>query len=56
MGLRMEIHRHPWAREGKVMDAMGNMLVQGHIEAQEFLGFFAVHNSLSGPLSLLREL
>jgi hypothetical protein len=37
------------------VDALGNMLVQGHVEAQEFLGLYAVYNSLSGPLFLLQE-
>jgi hypothetical protein len=55
MGKRRERHRHPWAREGKVMDALGNMLVQGHTKAQEFLGLSVVYNSLSRPLSLLPE-
>jgi hypothetical protein len=56
MGQRRErSHGHLWAREGKVMDALGNMLVQGRTEAQEFPGLSAVYNSLSGPLSLLRE-
>jgi hypothetical protein len=55
MGQRRESHGHPWAREGKVMDALGNMLVQGRTEAHEFPGLSAVYNSLSGPLSLLRE-
>jgi hypothetical protein len=32
---------------------LGNMLVQGHTKAHEFLGFFAVYSSLSGTLFLL---
>jgi hypothetical protein len=33
----------------------GNMLVQGHIVAHEFLGLSTVFNSLNGSFSLLRE-
>jgi hypothetical protein len=55
MGQRRESHGCPDVREGKVMDVLGNMLVQGRTEAHESLGLFAVYNSLSGPLSLLRE-
>jgi hypothetical protein len=55
VGQRRERHGHSSAREGKVTDVLGNVLVQGRTEAQEFPGFSAVYNSLGEPFSLSWE-